>query len=681
VLLSSKEASNMSSSLSPELAFSATLETSPHEFLQPSLELHSAALALAKFYLDPVAAAVSSHQQSRLAALGQDRKRKRDYEHLRRSTLRLKHLSLPGFDSNQVWEQARRIIDSLNQQVLQANKEREEDGYETVTSDEDEAQHSHQGSPDGASSGSDVEENGHMDSADPEAAAEDPSSEEDIEQDDESASSDNNSPSRKNSEVLVKDRFGLNDGFFSIDEFNRRTEGWEYNDARGDGDAEAESDEEDIDWDINPMDINANLTSKEPMSESGSDDDDGPTFEEYDSGQGSDGPDDDDPMEEDAIGNANNITYADFFEPPARKAPKKSKTKKNRDPNVASASPDRDIEETMSMVRRDIFSDEEGNQDQLRPGASAHEQRKAAILTQIRELEAVNVSKKPWTLAGEARGQDRPLNAVLEEDLDFERAGKPIPVVTKETSEGIEQLIKRRILASQFDEVRKRRPDEAIRATSGRGNDQVDQSLEAPRKRGLADIYEEEYLRKNDPAFVEQKDEKVAKEHAEIEELWKDVVHKLDSLASFRYRPKQDEITVSVRADAPAMNLEDARPGGVGGAVGVLSQLAPQEIYTAAGEKFPGKVVTKGGTVVAREELTREDRKRRRRREKERAKKAGPGAAAARKRGSAKSRDAAALVGQLKAGDVKVIGKEGSVKRVDGKDIQTAIRGGASLKL
>ena len=126
------------------------------------------------------------------------------------------------------------------------------------------------------------------------------------------------------------------------------------------------------------------------------------------------------------------------------------------------------------MARRDIFSDEEGDQDQLRPGASAHEQRKAAILAQIRELEAVNVSKKPWTLSGEARGQDRPLNAVLEEDLDFERAGKPIPVVTKETSEGIEQLIKRRILASQFDEVRKRRPDEALRAASGRGNDQVD---------------------------------------------------------------------------------------------------------------------------------------------------------------------------------------------------------------
>jgi U3 small nucleolar RNA-associated protein MPP10 len=657
---------------------STTLESSPHEFLQPSLELHSAALALAKFYLDPVAAAVSSHQQSRLDALGQDRKRKRDCEHLRRSALRLKHLTLPGFDSNQVWEQARRIIDGLNQQAVQANEEQGNE-YETVSSEEGSGG-SDPSDSDDASSESAAGEDGALDGADPEEAAGGQSSEEDIGDDDESASSDHDPKSGKTSGVLVKDRFGLNDGFFSIDEFNRRTEGWEYADARGNGDAEAASDEEDIDWDINPMDIEPDAADKDGMNESGSDDEDGPIFEDFDSSQGSEA-EDGDPMEEDATGNANNIMYAEFFEPPPRKAPKKAKVKKNRDPSPAQES-DRDIEETMAMVSRDIFSDEEEDQGELPPGASAHEQRKAAILAQIRELEAENVSKKPWTLSGEARAHDRPINAVLEEDLDFERAGKPVPVVTKETSEGIEELIKRRILASQFDDVRRRRPEEALRAASGRGgSDQHTQSLEAPQKRGLADIYEEEYLRKNDPAFVDQKDEKTAKEHAEIEELWKDIVHKLDSLASFRYRPKRDEITVSVRADAPAMSLEDARPSGVGGAVGTLSQLAPQEIYSAAGEKVAGKVVARGGEVVAREELTREDRRRRRRREKERAKKARRSGAEAGTPEGAKARGAKALVGQLKAGDVKVIGKEGKVKRVDGKDIQTARRGGASLKL
>jgi U3 small nucleolar RNA-associated protein MPP10 len=653
---------------------STALDKSPHEFLQPSLELHSSALALAKFYLDPVAAAVSSHQQSQLTALSQDRKRKRDYEDLRRSALRLKQLTLPGFDSNQVWEQARRIIDGLNQQVDQANKEREADGYETVSSEEafDSSEH---GASDDVSSESDAEENEALDVADLATVPDESSDGDEDVEDDESEGSDD-PKQKKSSETLVSDRFGLNDGFFSIDEFNRRTEAWEYNDARGDGDAEAASDEEDIDWDINPMDMDMDAANGDHMSEGGSDDEDGPVFEDFPSSQGSDAGD---PMDEDSTGNANDIMYAEFFEPPAQKARKaKAKAKKNRDPSPQAS--ERDIEETMAMARRDIYSDEEG-EDELPAGASTHEQRKAAILAQIRQLEAENVAKKPWTLSGEARGKDRPLNAVLEEDLDFERAGKPVPVVTKETSEEIEELIKRRILANQFDDVRKRRPEEALRATSGRGTrDQAAQSLEVPQKRGLADIYEEEYLRKTDPAFVDQKDEKEAKGHAEIEELWRDVVHKLDSLASFRYRPKRDEVTVTVRADAPAMSLEDARPSGVGGAVGALSQLAPQEIYSATAEKMAGKVVTKGGTVAAREELTREERKRRRRRDKERAKKAvRSGAEAA--GGGKKARDAKALVGQLKAGDVKVIGKEGRVKRVDGKDIQTARRGGASLKL
>jgi U3 small nucleolar RNA-associated protein MPP10 len=38
--------------------------------------------------------------------------------------------------------------------------------------------------------------------------------------------------------------------------------------------------------------------------------------------------------------------------------------------------------------------------------------------------------------------------------LDFERAGKPVPIVGEETREEIDALIKRRILAEEFDEGR-----------------------------------------------------------------------------------------------------------------------------------------------------------------------------------------------------------------------------------
>ena len=53
--------------------------------------------------------------------------------------------------------------------------------------------------------------------------------------------------------ALVKDRFGLNDGFFSIDDFNKQSQFLEDQDARGDPNDGAASDEEDIDWEGDPL--------------------------------------------------------------------------------------------------------------------------------------------------------------------------------------------------------------------------------------------------------------------------------------------------------------------------------------------------------------------------------------------------------------------------------------------
>merc|ERR1712187_257400 len=83
---------------------------------------------------------------------------------------------------------------------------------------------------------------------------------------------------------------------------------------------------------------------------------------------------------------------------------------------------------------------------------------RAHIADEIRRLEAANVAKKEWMLSGEARAAERPMNSLIEEDLEFERIGKPVPVVTTEVSESIEDLVKRRILAKEFDEIIRRRP-------------------------------------------------------------------------------------------------------------------------------------------------------------------------------------------------------------------------------
>ena len=75
-----------------------------------------------------------------------------------------------------------------------------------------------------------------------------------------------------------------------------------------------------------------------------------------------------------------------------------------------------------------------------------HERRLVALSNQIADLEAENVGAKNWATKGEAKSRDRPVNSLLEEDLEYERSGKVVPVITEETTKGIEELIKKRIL-------------------------------------------------------------------------------------------------------------------------------------------------------------------------------------------------------------------------------------------
>jgi U3 small nucleolar RNA-associated protein MPP10 len=52
------------------------------------------------------------------------------------------------------------------------------------------------------------------------------------------------------------------------------------------------------------------------------------------------------------------------------------------------------------------------------------------------------MNPKPWHLTGEARAAERPKDSLLEVHLDFNTATKLPPVITKETTNAIEALIK-----------------------------------------------------------------------------------------------------------------------------------------------------------------------------------------------------------------------------------------------
>ncbi|KAI9643130.1 U3 snoRNP protein [Ciborinia camelliae] len=694
-----------------------------HTFIAPTSKLPNASLEYAKETLDRFAGKLGDEQARRLKE--QRKKRKRgERDEAEGEVLKIRKIHTQGFEVQQVWEQAKRVIDALKGDAERALEELGIGGDESEESEDEE-----EGDvdmmkfdEDGFEIGSDaegeegdedledMEEEFHTDDEDEMDGQDDGEAFEGFGEEDEEDEDEDEDEDEEEAGVFVEDPNKLNDGFFSIDDFNKQTEFLERQDASADPFTGEASDEEDIDWGTDPMamPIKADKSSKraKAMDVSDAEDDeeeDGPTFGNMDlNAPEGDSEDDDDMDLDEAAGvaddNTNDILYKDFFEPPPRKIGKGERQAKylERQAKKSKASAPEDdeaaMERAMADVRRDLFDDEDdaNSEDALsdldpadpKSRRSAHERRQAKISEEIRRLEAASVAKRDWTLSGEARALDRPMNSLLEEDLDFERTGKPVPVITAEVSESIEELIKRRILAQEFDEVIRRRPDSLTPANTRRGLFELDDSKN---QQSLAEIYEEEHVKNTNPdTYISKSDEKVQAQEKEVENLWRDVCAKLDALSSWHYKPKPAAPSLTVVGDVATISMEDAQPSTASGIAGGESMLAPQEIYKAGqlgeGEKKDHKEITRGGAPVAREEMSREEKLRRRRREKERIKKtSGEGEKVLGK----KAREKKDVLGELKKGGVKIIGKRGEMRDVEGKKILASevVTGGGGFKL
>ncbi|KAL8775672.1 MAG: hypothetical protein Q9209_000168 [Squamulea sp. 1 TL-2023] len=714
----------------------STLSASAYTFLQPTPALHTAALVLAKRYLDPLALSATEAQAKRLQVIRQKRSRRHAQQNGFKRPFHMRQVHLDGFPTQQVWEQARRVLDASTQEV-------EISLQDILPSQHDERQNldlerKHDGQPkrkrvrfDSGSTGDgdgdllqdpldresssdgmvdEVGTNGVSDGTSgaglsPVEDAEDEygevvSEDHDIDMDSDALSDIDGLVQ----EEYVPDKHGLNDGFFSIDDFNKQTDFMENQDARGEFKNGA-SDQEEIDWAAEPPPISDN----DEDGEEEADDEDGPTFGNADLDAADT---DSNPSEVSmpmqgmgASSNTNNIMYADFFAPPPRKATKSTRMRalpKTQPTPTSDQKQEDDIDRTIAAVRRDIFEDdisagEDSEANSItdpgdpRSRRSNHERRQAKLAEEIRRLEAANVAKRDWTLSGEARAADRPINSLLEEDLDFERAGKPVPVITNEVSEDIEALIKRRIINREFDEVIRRRPGDLATGTPAarRGRFELDDNKP---QQSLAEVYEAEHLKKIDPeGYVDKRDEKLKKEHAAIGTLWAEISAKLDSLSNWHYKPRPPQANITVVADVPKVSMEDARPSAAEGMGPEISMLAPQEIYKPGEERSKEdkqkEVVLKSGVPVARQEMSREEKLRRRRREKERIRKKGGGVvgpAEATTAGVKKTAEKKGIVGDLKKGGVRVIGKKGELVDVEGKAVKgsrAAVKGVGNYKL
>jgi U3 small nucleolar RNA-associated protein MPP10 len=355
------------------------------------------------------------------------------------------------------------------------------------------------------------------------------------------------------------------------------------------------------------------------------------------------------------------ITYQDFYLPPPNATSHKRKRAHFQDPlDLPSEDDALDDEARTTRFHKDLFA-EDTPVDPSQSTLSTHAKRKATIQAQVKQLEQENISNKEWMYIGEATATDRPKNSLLEvvDQIQVERSSKPVPIITEERTRSLEEIIKDRILENNFDDVKRKLPPSLVQKSRTVLDQDVDmQEPGAKPTRGLAEIYEQEHLRRidptNNPTPLAQS---VQKQHAEIDQLWTSLSHQLDSLTSWRFIPAPENVSERVVSNIPAVDMEDARPEAEAGAM----LLAPQEVYRPEANK--GEVVV-GGVPVAKVEMSREAKARVRRRQVKKSEKKS----IARVEGSRKD-----VVETLKSGGVKIIANG----RVHGKQgVPTPKRGG-----
>ncbi|KAN0065833.1 U3 snoRNP protein [Thecaphora frezii] len=254
--------------------------------------------------------------------------------------------------------------------------------------------------------------------------------------------------------------------------------------------------------------------------------------------------------------------------------------------------------QTARRVAGDLFA-ESDDEDDAGAKASTHERRLAALQEEISRLEEENVGQKDWTLRGEASSKIRPQDSLLQEDLEFERTAKVTPQVTEEMTETIEDMIKRRILEHQFDDVVRRREMEALPFLPSR----LLELSDAKSAKSLAELYEEEYQAARGAANgeaprVAESDAKLQKEHEELTQIFDEVFDKLDALSNAHFTPKAPKATIQTLSNAPVVSIEEALPSTSSSA----TMLAPEEVY----ERQRHAVALEGD----RSELTPEEKQR-----------------------------------------------------------------------
>jgi U3 small nucleolar RNA-associated protein MPP10 len=224
-----------------------------------------------------------------------------------------------------------------------------------------------------------------------------------------------------------------------------------------------------------------------------------------------------------------------------------------------------------------------------------HEDR---LRQQTEELEKEMLAEKPWQMTGESKGTSRPVNSLLEATPEFEMASKQAPTITVEHTVNLEEVIKKRVLAEDWDDVAPRElPD--IGWNKKRG--EAPEVSQEKSKLGLGELYEREYLKKA-VGYDKDADEKKSEEDKakdEMKQLFANLCSKLDALSNYHFAPRPIADEAEVRpVTAPAIAMEEVLPLHVSDARGV----APEEVYAPKRGRE--------GVLRSESEMDQNDRKR-----------------------------------------------------------------------
>ncbi|KGN63490.1 U3 small nucleolar ribonucleoprotein protein MPP10 [Cucumis sativus] len=461
------------------------------------------------------------------------------------------HLLVDGFDAEQIWQQidlqSQPLLASVRRDLKRFEKNPEAISNLKVSLEDKKKVIQEMGVESGEESDDFEEDMKELDEEEEEDDEEDEEEEEEDCDDREDGDTEEGEKEKSDDEVEGEEgNGGIEDGFLKLkelEEFMEEDEVREYGlQKKKDGKKE----------------------KKPRKTEEESDDDEDDELEEFDLH----GEEDEDSSKLD------NARYEDFFG-----AKKKNHVRRNKLTNGS--------ESELS----DSGDEEEENEAYTEPKSenlSTHQKKLKKLQSEIEMMEKANLEPKTWTMQGEVTAAKRPKNSALEVDLDFEHNVRPPPVITEEVTATLEEMIQKRILEGRFDEVQKapKRPTKAPR--------EIKELDENKSKKGLGELYEEEYVEKTNlatapPSFTDE-----AKTEASI--LFKKLCSKLDALSHYHYAPKPVIEDMSISTNVPALAMEEVAPVAVSDA----AMLAPEEVFAGKGE------------IKEAAELTQSDRKRRR---------------------------------------------------------------------